>query len=379
MPAPFSSDLGPYSDLVDAARALRPLFPDKLPTRDAVRNVLGFTLGDEKPIGLKSIRVWERDGIVGEELAWSVGFGPETRAFLLKPVDATGKLPGVVALYDHGHYKFYGKEKIADGPEGPLPDVEPFRDTYYGGRAFANALARQGFAVLAHDTFLWGSRKFPLAAMPEGDRALADAIGATLGHGAIAADVLRHHGAAFLHEHQVAKYLNLFGTSLAAVTAYEDRVALNVLAAHDDVDASRLAAIGFSGGGLRAAALAATADGLKACVVTCMMATYRELLARHVVPHTWMLFPAGLAQIGDMPDLAASAAPRPLLVQYALGDAMFTEKGMRDADARIKAHYAGAPENYRGEFYPGPHRFDVELQEAAFGWLGKAWVREGRA
>ena len=183
--------------------------------------------------------------------------------------------------------------------------------------------------------------------------------------------VLRYHGAAFLHEHQIAKYLNLLGTSLAAVTAYEDRVAFNLLAARDDVDAGRIGAIGFSGGGLRAAALGATADGLKARVIIGMMATYEELLSRHIVPHTWMLFPAGLAQVGDLPDLAACAAPAPLLVQNALDDTLFTPKGMRDADAVIRGYYAraGTPDAYRAEFFDGPHRFDAEMQAAAFRWL----------
>ena len=132
-------------------------------------------------------------------------------------------------------------------------------------------------------------------------------------------------------------------------------MALNLLAQRDDVDASgsprSVSPVEVS----RAAALAATADGLKATVVAGMMATYEALLARNVVPHTWMLFPAGLAQAGELPDLAACAAPAPLLVLYALGDPLFTEKGMRDADARIKGIYAraDAAEKYRGVFYPG--------------------------
>lgn len=371
MPEKTYTDLGPYSDLVDVVRAEGPLFPAGTLTKQVARDLLGFTTGDETPRDLERGRTWEADGVSGEELSWSVGFGPRTCAFLLRPAGADGKLPGIVACYDHGHFKFHGKEKIADGPEGAPKAVQPFRDTYYSGRAFANALAREGFAVLAHDTFLWGSRKFPIEDMPEGDVALADRIGATLGHGKIDAAVLRYHGAAFLHEHQIAKYLNLLGTNLAAVTAYEDRVALNLVAARADVDAGRIGCIGFSGGGLRASALGATADDVKARVIAGMMATYEELLSRHVVPHTWMLFPAGLSRYGDLPDLAACAAPAPLLVQYALDDVLFTAKGMRDADARIRGYYerAAAPDAYRGQFYPGLHRFDREMQEAAFAWL----------
>jgi hypothetical protein len=44
---------------------------------------------------------------------------------------------------------------------------------------------------------------------------------------------------------------------------------------------------------------------------------------------------------------------------------------MHAADERLKAIYnaAGAGENYCGQFYPGPHKFDLEMQMAAFIWL----------
>jgi len=44
---------------------------------------------------------------------------------------------------------------------------------------------------------------------------------------------------------------------------------------------------------------------------------------------------------------------------------------MRAAHARLAAHYQsiGVPENYVGQFYPGPHQFDQEMQAAAFAWL----------
>ena len=117
--------------------------------------------------------------------------------------------------------------------------------------------------------------------------------------------------------------------------------------------------------------LRATSDQLGACVIVGMMSTYDELIDQCVAPHTWMLFPAGWSRRGDWPDLAASAAPAPLLVQYLLDDAQFTVAGMRGADARMAAHYrsAGSAEAYRGEFYPGPHRFDAPMQESAFSWL----------
>ena len=56
----------------------------------------------------------EKDGIAGEAISWSVGYGPRTEAWLLRPASATGALPGVVALHDHSAFELLGKEKIAD-------------------------------------------------------------------------------------------------------------------------------------------------------------------------------------------------------------------------------------------------------------------------
>lgn len=368
---PEYDDLDVYSDWVNICHAQGPLFPDALVPAEDVRRAVWFTHGDEQPIDVQSIDHWTVDGIEGEEISWSVGFGPPTRAWFLKPAHASGPVPGVLGLYDHGHFKFYGKEKIADGQNGLVDAVRPFRDAYYGGRAFANAFARAGFGVLIHDTFLWGSRKFPFEAMPELDRAMADAIGAELGHGTIDPDVLRYHGAAYLHENHIAKYCDLLGTSLAAVTAYEDRVALNYLASRDEIDPNRIAGVGFSGGGLRAALLGATANRLAARVVAGMMSTYEKMLSRHIIPHTWMLFPAGWSRVGDFPDWAGCAAPKPLLLQSAHGDQMFPETGLREADARIRLYYdqTGEPDAYRPLFYGGSHRFDLQMQDDAIGWL----------
>lgn len=367
-------DLGGFSQLVTAARRKRPLFGRAAPgshTRKLVRDVLNFSIGTEAPEAPRVDRRWSIDGVEGELVSWSVGFGPRTEAIFLKPAGATGPLPGIVALHDHGYYKYFGKEKIADGPDGPVAELAAFRTTYYEGRPFATELARRGFAVLVPDTFLWGSRRFPLNVMPEIDQALADDTGHFFGHETAGPEVARYNGAAYHHEHHIAKYCSLLGTSFAGVVAYEDRVALNYLMSRPEVDPTRTGCIGLSGGGSRAALLRATSEELGATVIVGMMCTYEELLDRCIAPHTWMFFPDGWSSHGDWPDLAASGAPAPLLVQYLLDDGLFTVKGMRDADAKLAAAYdsVGARNAYTDTFYPGPHRFDIAMQEEAFGWL----------
>jgi hypothetical protein len=49
---------------------------------------------------------------------------------------------------------------------------------------------------------------------------------------------------------------------------------------------------------------------------------------------------------------------------------------MHRADAILAEVYqkAGAPERYRGSFYPGRHKFDRPMQEEAFAWFDR-WLK----
>jgi dienelactone hydrolase len=372
--------LGIFSDWVDEARRQGPLYPEAAPGRETqrlVREALGFCDGPEAPQDVRVEDRWERDGVAGEEVSWSVGYGPRTHVYVLKPVQAQALLRGVVALHDHGMFKFYGKEKIADGPADPPTVLAKHRDTYYGGRAYANALAREGFVVLVPDTFLWGSRGFPLEVMLD---QVGDDTAAMLAMFPPTDDtpfeIARYNTAAAFHEHIASKYCNVLGTTMAGLVAHEDRIAVNYLLSRPDVLPNRAGCIGLSGGGNRAALLNATHDRIAAAAIVGLMCTYAGLLDHNISTHTWMLFPFGWARHGDWPDLAACRAPSPLLVQYDLDDELFTPGGMAAAHERLTRIFAaaGAPDAYTGQFYPGPHRFDLAMQAVAFAWL-KQWLK----
>jgi dienelactone hydrolase len=370
--------LGIYSDWVAEAQRQQPLYPRALPgpeTQRTVREILGFCAGPETPINVRVEQRWQRAGLAGEEVSWSVGYGPRTHAYVLRPADASGPLPGIVALHDHGGFKVYGKEKIAEGPAEPPPVLRDFYRKYYGGRAYANALASEGFIVLIHDTWLWGSRRFPLEMMPARVQEMAaNLLKAAPPDPAMPYEIALYNTAAGEHEHWMSKYANLLGTSMAGVVSHEDRIAANYLLSRPDVIADRVGCLGLSGGGNRAALLQATHDRMAATVIVGLMSTYEGLLD-HNMSHTWMFFPFAWARHGDWPDLAACRAPSPLLVQYDMDDDLFCMDGMKAADASLAAHYrsVGHPEAYSGQFYPGPHKFDLEMQAAAFAWL-KKWL-----
>jgi hypothetical protein len=108
----------------------------------------------------------ERDGLRIEEMSWQLPWGPRTQAIYLKPRDAAGRLPGVLALHDHAGNKYFGKRKIARTGLPPHPMMERHQGSYYGGVAWANELARKGYAVLVHDTFPFESRKVLASDLP---------------------------------------------------------------------------------------------------------------------------------------------------------------------------------------------------------------------
>jgi dienelactone hydrolase len=339
-----------------------------------VRRLLGFD-HDGQPIDARVETRWSFDGVDGEEVSWSVGYGPRTQAWFLRPSAVSGPLPGVLALHGHDAYKFSGREKVADGPGGVPPELESLRREMYQGRAFANDLARRGFAVLVPDVILWGSRRFETDVMPPSISPAPEELWIAQDSVGDATDVRWYNRLAARHEHVIAKYCTLLGVSLAGIVAYEDRIAAAYLASRADVRAGALGCVGLSGGGCRAALLQATSERVGAAVIVGMMTTYRALLDRHVANHTWMFFPPGLAALGDWPDLAACRAPSPLMVQFLLDDALFPVVGMRAAHQQLTRRYeqAGAAEAYVGEFNPGPHRFDAQMQDSAFTRLAR-WL-----
>lgn len=363
-------DLGPYADLVLAARKAGRVGwarPSAKITRDEALAALATPIASSDPIDLRRGRTWKLEDIVAQEVSWSAGYGPRTEAFLYRPERAGGRSPAVLALHDHGLFKYYGKEKLGDGPDGPAPGMAEYRSAYYGGRPYALDLARAGFVVLVHDAFSWGSRRFPQEVMTGEDGPFA------ADRAPLTVDLEAYNQAAFAYEHVIEKYCRLLGTSYAALIAHDDRIALRALLSLTEVDDQRIGCIGLSGGGGRAAMLRACDRNVRATVIVGMMSGYEHLLSRHVRPHSWLYFPDKLPAACDWPDLAACAAPEPLLVQYDRDDELFPGEGMRAADSKIRAVYEeiGCPQNYRGSFYPGPHKFDCAMQADAFLWLAR--------
>lgn len=320
-------------------------------------------------------RETEHDGVITSSLSWQLGFGPRTAAWFVRPAQVTGPLPAVLALHCHGGIKFYGAERLVAlhnqpgqpaGHDAGIPPLE-IRASLYGGRALATWLAQQGFAVLAHDAFMWGSRRFVLDPLPRRAATAVDGQQALWREAGVEPSAQqRYDAAAAVHEETVAKAAALMGTTIAGTVAHDDLAALGILATLPGVDRDRIACLGFSGGGGRALMLAALSPVIRSYVVTCMMTTFASLLPAYLDAHSWLLHSPGLAKLGDWPDLA-TRSPARVLVQYAMADALFPEQGMRDAHARLSRQLPRGL--YTGSFWQEPHVFTPAMQEEAAAFL----------
>jgi dienelactone hydrolase len=310
------------------------------------------------------------DGVLIRRLRWSVGYGPETTAWLLRPAGVRRSLPGVLGMHCHGGVRSVGAEQLVDLGADSSPPATRLRATYYSGRAAANELARQGYVVLVHDTFSWGSRRFDLSRPTPRLVALMEAQEALWRQqGVCPTEEERFDLASGLHEDTLAKAAGTLGQTFAGAVLTDDLVAFDVLGAADGVDPERLGTFGFSGGGGRSLLLAALDHRVAACVVSCMMATFASLVPAELDTHSWLLHIPGLWSLMDWPDLTAMGRAR-FLVQYRTDDELFPRVGMEQAHDHLNRLHVGN-NRYRGSFRPGGHAFDASMQEEAWAFLAE--------
>lgn len=313
----------------------------------------------------------EFDGLIIEALSWQLPAGSRTEAWLLKPADARGKLPGVLALHDHGGFKFLGKEKIAQaGPDTP-PLVQAHRADAYDGLAWANELAHRGYAVLVSDAFAFGSRRVYTTDLPMHIR------GSVFDDSDDSLDGMNAYNAwSGGHEHIMAKSLFCAGTTWPGVFWAEDRIALDVLCARPEVDPERIGVGGLSGGGLRTGFLGGLDDRVRCAVCVGLMTTWRDFLLNKSHTHTWMCYVPLLPRDLDFPEIFGCRAPLPALVQNTRADPLFTVPEMQRALDILSEIYrsSGAPDHFRGSWYPGHHQFNQPMQEEAFAWFDQ-WLK----
>jgi dienelactone hydrolase len=308
------------------------------------------------------------DGLDIEFLTWQLPAGPKTEAVLLKPSGASGKLPGILALHDHGGNKFLGWRKIVRTDNQPWAVQEKHQANYYGGVGWANEIAKRGYAVLVHDTFPFGSRRVLVKDVPPRiqaggvDPAPDDVEG-----------IAKYNAFAGAHENIMEKSLLTAGTTWPGVYLVEDQRALDVLAGRPEVDSARLGIAGLSGGGMRTVFLGGLDDRVKVAIAVGFMTTWRDFLLDKAFTHTWMTYVPLLPKDLDFPEILALRAPAATMVLNSRQDPLYTLSEMRRAEAMMSDTFrrANAADRLRTNYYEGGHKFDLEMQKDAFDWFDR--------
>jgi dienelactone hydrolase len=311
------------------------------------------------------------EGLEIQHLSWQLPFGPRTKAVLLKPASAQGRLPAILGLHDHGGMKYFGYPKITRTQAPQHPMIVEHQQDDYGGLAWANEIARRGYAVLVHDTFTFGSRRVLPQDLPDVlNRNLPpmndDSTESVRAYNAFAAN----------HEHLMAKSLFSAGTTWPGVFTWEDQRALDYLCSREDVDAERVGCAGLSGGGLRTVYLGGLDERIRCACCVGMMSTWRDYLLNKAYTHTWMIYIPLLPKQLDYPEILSLRAPLPTMVLNNNNDPLFTLPEMQRADQMMSEVFAkaGAADRYRCSFYPGTHKFDADMQAEAWAWFDR-WLK----
>jgi dienelactone hydrolase len=306
-----------------------------------------------------------QDGLLVEHLSWAMPWGPRARAIFMRPHDAPGRLPAMLGLHDHSGFKAMGFAKIAAPSARVHPRLQRHYEKVYDGRPWLNDLAKRGYAVLAHDGFLFGSRRQ--------DRAGLQTV-ARFGRPPLprsSASIDAYNAWAYQYENVLARSIFCAGLTLPGLSFVEDRIALDVLAARRDVDAKRIACGGLSGGGRRSVLLAALDDRIAASVTVGFMSTWRDFAANRSHAHSWEVYVPALPRLLDFPDILTLRMPAPTLVQSLRGDHLFSYPEMQRAHRKLREAFrlAGASHALKEHVYSGPHRFSIAMQDDAFAWL----------
>ena len=250
--------------------------------------------------------------------------------YLLLPKDRPRPLPVVIAFHGHG----YGVKDIIgvweDGQERTTPDG------YH--KDFAIELCRKGFAVAAPEISCFGERRTDFSYI---NSTIGSPVPSTCDHTA-----------------RLAFHL---GGSVIGLRVLDGKRLLDYLATIPDLDTNRVGAMGISGGGMHTFFSTCLDPRIKACVISGYYSTFQDsILAMH---HCACNFVPGLAQFGEMYDLVALIAPRPLLIEAATYDPIFPIAAVKRSIEKAKRVYDlfGASSQLATDFFEGRHQISGRM------------------
>lgn len=318
---------------------------------------------------------YEFDGLIIQEVSWQLNYGRPTKAVILKPIGIKKPLPAILGLHDHAGMKYFGLRKIVKTSDQQHPILVAHQSSDYGGKAWANEIAKRGYVVMVHDTFTFGSRRVhyeDVEGIPWGPLNTKDKSDK---NPETEENIEAYNQWAGEHEHVMSKSLFCAGTTWPGVFLSEDQIALDILASLEEVDSERIGCCGLSGGGLRTVYLGGLDPRIKCAICVGFMTTWNDFLLYKAYTHTWMTYTPLLPSYLNFPEILGLRVPLPTMVLNNNQDPLYTLSEMKKADNILKEVFkkANALDKYQANFYEGEHKFDAVMQEDAFKWFDR-WL-----
>lgn len=322
--------------------------------RAARQRVFDCMLTPPPPAGdyaVKVLREEQRDGYRARKIEIRLSRYYTVPALVLIP-DGKGPFPAVNCLHDHGAHLFIGKEKCIR-PLAPVThedslvteDADKWMDQLYEGQYPGDYLARHGYVVFSADAPMWGER-----GQKEGPR--RDKYD------------------------MIAGNMMMYGIDLSAYMTYDDIAGTEFLATMPEVDANRIACVGFSMGAYRSWMLAALSTRIKAAVSVCWMTNSDEQLSfkyKRTENGGFANCIPGLRRWMDYPHIASITCPTPSLFINGTQDKLFPVPAVEKAFSVMHNVWdsQGAGSNLETELWDIPHTYNKAAQQRTLDFLNK--------
>ena len=263
--------------------------------------------------------------LVVEDLTWESSDNETVPAYLIRPAEASGRLPAVVCL----HGSSGSRESMATQEFGPGRWTQPGRDSpHIRMLGWARELARRGFIALAITQRGLDQREPPINVQ--------------------------------------ANALLVQGRTAMGEILYEIRQGLTLLKGRDDV--AKIGVTGMSFGGITSFYTWLLDDRVAAAAPICGGVGSLESFIRlgRLSYHGTYWWVPGMLQRGDHGDFASAMAPKPLMIWAPISDVGMPREGVDRFRERVEPAYsqAGAEHALRIHQPRGEHSFTMDAFEA---------------
>jgi hypothetical protein len=269
----------------------------------------------------------------------------------------------------------------------PLPEKTPLRpqvfgeqkhDDYSVSKVYFESLP--GFFVTGNLYTPAGRGPFPAVLLPHGhwtygrleNTEISSIPGSAIslarqGFVAFTYDMVGHDDSRQLTHTFGGRRESLWGLSLAGLQLWNSIRTLDFIQSRPEVDPQRIGCAGASGGGTQTFLLAAVDDRVKVTVPV-------NMISLHMQGGCLCENPPGLRVDTNNVELAATIAPRPMLMISASGDWTAETPQVEYPEMRKLYALAGAEDRVQSVHVQAEHNYNRETREALYAWMAR-WLQ----